>query len=137
MGSRFHPSRLLNSIPEVLAIYALAFAVCVAGVDLTEHWATPDALWFGLVTITTTGYGDLTPHTVPGRAFAVALMIVSWVLNILLAAQVAAKLIVSSDAWTHHEQEEVKTLLREIRVKVEPLDEHGRAPRSAAGGGSA
>ena len=48
-----------------------------------------------------------------------ALMVISWVLNILLGAQVAARLIVDSDAWTHHEQEEVKDLLREIRARVD------------------
>jgi voltage-gated potassium channel len=112
-------SRLLNSIGEVLAIYAGTYVVCVAAVAISEKWSAPDALWFGLVTVTTTGYGDLSPHSVWGRVFAVALMIISWVLNILLGAQVAAKLIVNSDAWTDREQEEVKRLLREIRARVD------------------
>ncbi|MBL8554670.1 MAG: two pore domain potassium channel family protein [Phenylobacterium sp.] len=114
------PSRLLNSIPEVLAVYAGAYATCVVVVKVSEAWSVPDALWFGLVTITTTGYGDLSPHSVTGRVAAAALMVVSWLLNILLAGQVAAKLIVNSDAWTNDEQEEVKRLLREIRARVEP-----------------
>jgi voltage-gated potassium channel len=112
-------SRLLNSIPEVLAIYAATYVVCVAGVSATERWNAPDSLWFGLVTVTTTGYGDLSPHSVWGRVFAAALMVISWVLNILLGAQVAAKLIVDSDAWTNDEQEEIKQLLREIRTRVD------------------
>lgn len=115
--------RLLNSIPEVLAVYAATYVVCVAMVGVNESWDVPDALWFGLVTVTTTGYGDLSPHSVWGRVFAVALMVISWVLNILLGAQVAAKLIVDSDAWTDLEQEEVKRLLREIRARVEPEGE--------------
>ena len=82
---RLRLTGLINSIPEVLLIYALSFAVCVAAVDVFEKWPTTDALWFGLVTVTTTGYGDLTPHSVGGRAAAVALMIISWVLNIILA----------------------------------------------------
>lgn len=110
--------RLLNSIPEVLAVYAVTFVVCVVTVGFNERWDVADSLWFGLVTITTTGYGDLSPDSVWGRVFAVALMIISWVLNILLGAQVAAKLIVNSDAWTDTEQEEVKLLLREIRARV-------------------
>jgi voltage-gated potassium channel len=117
MGLR--PSRLLNSIPQVLAIYAVTYVVCVTMVGLSEAWSAADALWFGLVTVTTTGYGDLSPDSVWGRVFAVVLMIISWILNILLGAQVAAKLIVNSDAWTHTEQEEVKVLLREIRERVE------------------
>jgi voltage-gated potassium channel len=112
-------SRLINSIPEVLAIYAATYAASVAVVRVTEDWSLPDALWFGLVTVTTTGYGDLSPHSVWGRVTAAILMVVSWVLNILLAGQVAAKLIVNSDAWTNDEQEEVKRLLREIRAHVD------------------
>jgi voltage-gated potassium channel len=111
--------RLLNSIPEVLAIYAATYAVSAAAVHYTEKWSVADSLWFGLVTVTTTGYGDLTPHSVWGRVAAVALMVISWVLNILLGAQVAARLIVDSDAWTHGEQEEVKSLLREIKGRVD------------------
>ena len=34
-----------------------------------------DALWWAVVTITTVGYGDLSPVTIEGRMFAVALMI--------------------------------------------------------------
>lgn len=109
---------LLNSIPEVLGVYAATYAVCVTAMHFTEKWSVADSLWFGLVTVTTTGYGDLTPHSIAGRAVAVALMVVSWLLNILLGAQVAARLIVDSDAWTHGEQEEVKDLLREIRARV-------------------
>ena len=111
--------RLLDSIPEVLAIYAATYAACASALYVTEKWSVADSLWFGLVTVTTTGYGDLTPHSITGRVVAVALMVISWVLNILLGAQVAARLIVDSDAWTHGEQEEVKALLREIKARVE------------------
>ena len=121
---RLRIGRLLDTIPEVLGIYVATYAVCVFGIAWTERWTAPDALWFGLVTVTTTGYGDLTPDSVAGRVFAVVLMVVSWVLNIILAAQVAAKLIVDSDAWTHEEQEEMKQILREVR---ERLDERGPA----------
>lgn len=36
-------------------------------------WA--DAGWYCIVTITTIGYGDIVPHTVPGRAIGVGLMV--------------------------------------------------------------
>lgn len=112
-------SRLLDSIPEVLCVYAATYAVCVTAVSVAEDWSAVDGLWYGLVTVTTTGYGDLSPHTGWGRVFAAIMMMVSWVLNILLGAQVAAKLIVNSDAWTDLEQEEVKHLLREIHARGE------------------
>ena len=34
-----------------------------------------DALWWGVVTLTTVGYGDVTPQTPEGRLAAMALML--------------------------------------------------------------
>ena len=34
-----------------------------------------DAFWYTLVTITTVGYGDITPDSVPGRVAAMVLLI--------------------------------------------------------------
>jgi len=46
-----------------------------------EHTAQPDSfetflhsLWYSFVTVTTTGYGDMFPKTMPGRAVAVVIM---------------------------------------------------------------
>jgi voltage-gated potassium channel len=35
----------------------------------------PAALWWGIVTMTTTGYGDIVPHTVAGRALSGVVMV--------------------------------------------------------------
>ena len=34
-----------------------------------EGWAYLDSLWFGMVTVTTVGYGDFCPETQGGRLF--------------------------------------------------------------------
>lgn len=72
---------LLND-PSVRIGIALSvfFTTLTLGVLLAERSRNPDlvsifdAFWYTLVTITTIGYGDITPVTVTGRLIAVAIM---------------------------------------------------------------
>jgi len=38
----------------------------------------PVAMYWAIVTMTTVGYGDIAPHTVPGQMLAAALMIIGY-----------------------------------------------------------
>jgi voltage-gated potassium channel len=56
-----------------------------------------EALWWAVVTVTTVGYGDITPHTATGRFVAGLLMIVGIGTIGLLASSLASVLVIKKE----------------------------------------
>jgi voltage-gated potassium channel len=75
-----------------------------------------DALWWAAATITTVGYGDVSPVTPEGRAVAVALMAIGIALFGMLTAGIAAYFVEGSG----REEEGVTT--KALMVKLEALE---------------
>jgi voltage-gated potassium channel len=76
-------------------------------------------IYWALVTATTLGYGDFSPHTAAGKFLTSALICFTVFLLIpTITANLASKLIVDRDAFTHDEQKEIKDALRRIEATV-------------------
>ncbi len=64
---------------ERLLVYTILIVVICACIERTVEAETfptfPDALWWGLVTVSTVGYGDVAPTTGAGRLAAAPLLI--------------------------------------------------------------
>src|SRR5438046_2910884 len=60
------------------ALIALGGALLfgTAGFHLIEGWSVADSLYVTVQTLTTVGYGDLTPRNGTGRLFAVVVMLI-------------------------------------------------------------
>ncbi len=85
-----------------------------------------DSAWWGLMTMTTVGYGDEYPHTVAGRIAGIILVMSAvFVVVPTITAFIASKFIVDDDAWTHDEQEQVKDNLKEI-LELIKNDRHSK-----------
>jgi len=73
--------------------------LCAVGLYISEYPSNPavrsplDALWWGLTTMTTVGYGDVFPTTAEGRLAAAVLMILGIGLYSLITATVTSFLI--------------------------------------------
>lgn len=60
---------------KILALVALLWLVGTLGYMLLEGWGFVDALFMTAISLTTTGYGETHPLTVPGKIFTIGLLV--------------------------------------------------------------
>ena len=80
-----------------------------------------DGIWWALVTITTVGYGDITPLTTLGRVVAGLLMLLGLGLIATITAIVSAKFI--QNYVDGHTNDDVLEKLEELEAEIEKIEE--------------
>ncbi len=128
MSNRFTFTRAANS-PRILVV---AFVVLMATASVLygifEDAAILNSLYWAVVTATTLGYGDFSPHSNAGKVLTSALIRSTVFLFIpTITANLASKLIVDRDAFTHEEQEEIKSTLQAILARLDAGGRRGNA----------
>ena len=123
-------------------IAATTVVITVAGgilervFDHNEFHTTGKGLWFALETVTTVGYGDVTPSARSGRIIAGVIMLAGIAFLAIITAAVTAALIESSrrrfvqtEADMSHRLEEMTERLSRIEAAIERAgsgqSEHG------------
>ena len=80
-----------------------------------------DGIWWALVTITTVGYGDITPLTTLGRVVAGLLMLLGLGLIATITAIVSAKFI--QNYVDGHTNDDVLEKLEELETEIGKIEE--------------
>ena len=117
---RVFNSRRLRTILGVLIICIISFGY-IFYLTEPEIKTFGDGIWWALVTITTVGYGDITPLTTLGRFVAGTLMFVGLGLIATVTAIVSAKFI--ANYVDHHTNDEVLEKREELEDEIEKIEE--------------
>jgi voltage-gated potassium channel len=83
-------------IAVVTLLITVAGGIMVRLVDRQEYPTIGKGLWFALQTVTTVGYGDVTPKHADGRVIAAVVMLTGIAFLAVITASVTASLIESS-----------------------------------------
>lgn len=94
----------------ILVLASIIFYLVEVGKNPAVHNFF-DAFWWGCITMTTVGYGDVTPHTSAGRVVALILIFTGGVMFLSFIAVLASALM---SAEVHELEERVRTLEKEL-----------------------
>lgn len=119
----FRPIVAMANNPKILAIAVIStWLVAAVLFALIEHTSIIDSLYWAMTTMSTVGYGDLSPATVLGKVVAIVLMI--WSIFVLVPCTVANVVDAvrrDDNQFTHDEQEWMENTMKKIcsRLNVE------------------
>lgn len=116
----------ISSTVLLVGVAALAMLDAERHADGSEITSYGQALWWAIVTITTVGYGDISPVTVTGRVIAVSLMIGGIALLGIVTATLASWLIEQiaekDEAAQIATREQVEGLAEQVRLLAQRTD---------------
>jgi voltage-gated potassium channel len=132
--------RLVGTVPGIrwlvagLAAVAILCAL-VARIAAPEDFPTYGrAFWWSVQTVTTVGYGDVTPQSTTGRAIAAVLMVCAIALISVLTASISASFI--NRLEKSRGEDPLFAALQRIEARLAALEQEREAEPKAAEAGS-
>ncbi|HEX5271612.1 MAG TPA: potassium channel protein [Gemmataceae bacterium] len=107
---RVPPRRLIL----IVVIPTLLILAGTLGYHLLEGWSLFDSLYFTVVTLTTIGYGDLTPKTDGGKLFTMVLVL-GGVFTLFYLAADSIRAVVSGEVRAHLGKQRMERTLAEMK----------------------
>lgn len=94
-----------------------------AAVEQDQDLSSWDGIWWAVSTVTTVGYGDISPATDAGRVLAIMIMMVGIGFVALLTAFVADRFIQREVEEVEEREDQVLSELRQIRERLDRLEQ--------------
>jgi len=125
-------------------VIVVASGAAIRALDRHEYTSIWEGMWWALQTVTTVGYGDVTPESVPGRFVAVVVMLAGVALVTIVTAAVTSSFIARVQAQRRAEEvtdeelaeQRLATRLQDITAQLDrvermlgTLSEQSRSPR--------
>jgi voltage-gated potassium channel len=114
--------RILPFLVVTIAAIVCAFGAAMWLVDRDDYPTFGLALWWAVQTVTTVGYGDVTPTTTVGRLMGTGLMIVGFASLSLLTGIVASLLV------NRRTQAQLHATLDGLEAQLAEIERHVRRP---------
>jgi len=129
LGRIFTLKRLLSLEGVRAAALVALMTVLIGGalfaaVESDQNLSSWDGIWWAVTTVTTVGYGDISPGTDAGRTLAITIMAVGIGFVALLTAFVAERFLREEEELTEHERH-VLNELRQINERLDRLERRG------------
>lgn len=112
-----------DTLKELAFIYAAILTVSALLFSWFEQQPFLESLYWAGTTATSTGYGDISPKTLPGRVLAVLLMHVSiFIIAPLIIVRLINQINEDRDAFTHEEQVQILDGIKRIEERLQRLE---------------
>ena len=123
----------MSLIVVATILTTLLGGVLVRVFDHKDFQSLGDALWWSLQTVTTVGYGDITPKTVVGRAIGSFILLYSVAFLTILTASITTSFVQRARAERQKaagQEDPVLTRLEEIASRLDRLEQLLAGPGS-------
>lgn len=131
-GAILRPIIAMANSPKILALSLVAsWLVAALLFALIEHTSLIDSLYWAMTTMSTVGYGDLSPASVAGKVITIAFQ--AWSIFVLVPCAVANIIDAvrrDSNQFSHDEQEWVQDTLERMAHRLDV--EVAEAPKDTA-----
>jgi hypothetical protein len=76
LALRKEKARVKRKLYYAILLLVIVYIISIQVFHYIESWSWVDSIYFTTATITTVGYGDITPKTEVGRLFTIPLMLI-------------------------------------------------------------